>query len=72
MKDKNQKFANSRDKEDRNINKEGGINNKYGEFVPSFDCWMMPDKQRKIAQKLENPGDGSGRADIETDTTELL
>lgn len=24
----------------------------YGEFIPSFDQWMTPDRQRKIARHL--------------------
>ncbi|MBR3133447.1 MAG: hypothetical protein IKG42_05220 [Clostridia bacterium] len=27
---------------------------EYGEFVPSFDHWVTPDEQKKIAKKLEN------------------
>lgn len=25
----------------------------YGEFIPSFDQWVTPDRQRKIARHLE-------------------
>lgn len=28
-------------------------NTMYGEFVASFDQWMTPDRQRKIARHLE-------------------
>ncbi|MCX7748931.1 MAG: hypothetical protein N2645_18880 [Clostridia bacterium] len=26
---------------------------RYGEFIPSFDQWMTPDRQRKVARHLE-------------------
>ncbi len=26
---------------------------KYGEFIASFDQWMTPDRQRQVAQHLE-------------------
>lgn len=26
---------------------------KYGEFIASFDQWMTPDRQREVAQHLE-------------------
>ena len=41
----------------------------YGEFIPSFDQWMTPDRQRKIAKHLEEvteelaPGDDKKRSD---------
>jgi hypothetical protein len=25
----------------------------YGEFISSFDQWMTPDRQRKVAKRLE-------------------
>lgn len=28
-------------------------NTLYGEFIPSFDQWMTPDRQRNIARHLE-------------------
>lgn len=28
-------------------------NTMYGEFIPSFDQWMTPDRQRKLARHLE-------------------
>jgi hypothetical protein len=28
-------------------------NTLYGEFIPSFDQWMTPDRQRKVARHLE-------------------
>ncbi len=28
-------------------------NTMYGEFIPSFDQWMTPDRQRKVARHLE-------------------
>ena len=55
-------------KQKANMNYEVGEDaTKYGEFVPSFDAWVTPDRQRKIARKLENPGTDKtgGRADIE-------
>lgn len=30
---------------------------QYGEFVPSFDVWITPDKQREMAEYLEQLGD---------------
>ena len=44
-------------------------NTMYGEFIPSFDQWMTPDRQRKIARHLEEitdelaPGDDKKRSD---------
>lgn len=29
----------------------------YGEFIPSFDQWMTPDRQRKNARHLEKVTD---------------
>ncbi|OGO79959.1 MAG: hypothetical protein A2Y21_03490 [Clostridiales bacterium GWC2_40_7] len=40
----------------------------YGEFIPSFDQWITPDRQRKIARHLEEvteelaPGDDEKRS----------
>lgn len=28
---------------------------KYGEFIASFDRWILPEKQREIAEKLQKP-----------------
>lgn len=30
---------------------------QYGEFVPSFDAWITPDKQREMVEYLEQLGD---------------
>ena len=30
---------------------------QYGEFVPSFDVWITPDKQREMAEYLEQLGE---------------
>jgi len=32
-------------------------NTMYGEFIPSFDQWITPDRQRKIARRLEEVTD---------------
>ncbi len=29
----------------------------YGEFVPSFDVWITPEKQKEMAEYLENLGE---------------
>jgi hypothetical protein len=29
-------------------------NTAYGEFIPSFQQWMTPDRQRNIARRLED------------------
>lgn len=29
----------------------------YGEFVPSFDVWITPEKQKEMADYLENLGE---------------
>ncbi len=31
---------------------------QYGEFVPSFDVWVTPEKQKEMAEYLEELGDG--------------
>lgn len=28
---------------------------KYGEFIASFDRWILPEKQQEIAEKLQKP-----------------
>ena len=30
---------------------------QYGEFVPSFDVWITPEKQREMAEYLEELGE---------------
>lgn len=32
-------------------------NTLYGEFIPSFDQWTTPDRQREIARHLEKVTD---------------
>jgi hypothetical protein len=32
-------------------------NTMYGEFIPSFDQWMTPDRQKNIAKHLEEVTD---------------
>lgn len=42
-------------KNDKNNIKDERIEDStmYGEFIASFDQWMTPDRQRKIARHLE-------------------
>lgn len=42
-------------KNDKNNIKDERIEDvtKYGEFISSFDQWMTPDRQRKVARHLE-------------------
>lgn len=28
---------------------------KYGEFIASFERWILPEKQQEIAEKLQKP-----------------
>ena len=48
-----------------NLNYEMGEDaTKYGEFVATFDSWVTPDQQRKIAERLTHPGEGHRLADM--------
>ena len=46
-------------KKDKNNIKDERIEDvtMYGEFIPSFDQWMTPDRQRKNARNLEKVTD---------------